>query len=421
MHFAPAFHSLRKTLLVGITASLLSSGCAEMKYYGDLAVQHLKILAQKESIEDIIQDPTFDEETKRKLHLVQGVREYAFKRLHLPETEAYTTYVDLQKLREREQEQQEQKQSQELTGAQKEGSPKKKDLKEETKKSKEETKEQELLPQENYVVVFITACRSDKFEVKEWWYPFVGFQQMRTFYDEKEADAYAQELQQEGWDVALSKTRAYSTGKFLNNSLLDEPLGDPVTNVMLNQSDAAIIEYLFHEIAHQVVYVEGDTTFNESFAEFVGEKGTELYLRDHHHHHQEFPNGLAGKQKRRKDDNLFYEIVASYTQWLSLLYDSSLPREEKLRTKQTIFQAMKTAYLTEAEPFGAGRRKWFEKDLNNAHLVHLQHYNNYVDEFATLFEISAQGHWSKFYEIVRTIAEWPEAKRKEYMESIPTK
>ena len=234
---------------------------------------------------------------------------------------------------------------------------------------------------------------------------------MRTFYDKEEAEAYAHELQQEGWDIDITESRAYSTGKFSNNPLLDESLGDPVTNVMLNQNDVDIIEYLFHEIAHQVVYVDGDTAFNESFAEFVGEEGTRQYLKDHQ---QEFSKTLHEKQKRKKDEELFREIITSYSGWLDLLYTSQLPDEEKLYKKKKIFQAMKDAYMWESEPLGSARRWWFVPNINNAHLISAQHYSNNIDEFAVIFEHSAHRNWEEFYDIVKNIAGWPETKRKEY-------
>src|SRR3989338_6936882 len=304
---------LRKLAISGLAALVMgsSSSCATISYYGSLVENHLSILYHARDIEEVLQDSSIDEETKRKLRLVQEVRKYSIEKLHLPDTKAYTSYVDLQG----------------LNG---------------------EKKELQEKDTPDYAVIFITACRSDSFEIKEWWYPVVGYQQMRTFYDKQEAEEYAKELQEEGWDVALNEARAYSTGNYLNGSLLEQSLSDPVTNIMLNQSDTGIIESLFHEMAHQVIYIEEDSTFNESFAEFVGEEGTRQYVKDHR---WEFPKMLEEKQKRRKDEGLFHEIIASYKNWLALVYDSALPKEEKLQRKRKIFQAMKDAYLQEADAF----------------------------------------------------------------------
>ena len=390
-----ALISLRKNLRTGLAALLLgiSSGCAELKYYSNLVEGHAEILFNKQSIEEVLEDSQVDEETKQKLRLVQDVRKYAIEKLHLPDTGAYTDYVDLDKIVNTEQ------------------------------NAKEEQKAEETAKEEQeYIAVFITACRSLKFEVKEWWYPFVGTQRMRTFYDKEEAEAYAEELEHEGWDIEISETYAYSTGKFLNNPLLGESLGDLVTNVMLAQNDAHLIEYLFHEMAHQLVYIDEDTTFNESFAEFVGEEGARQYLEDHQQkdiqqkdHQQKFPETLTEKQMKRMDDDLFYEIITAYRGWLDLLYNSPLPDEEKFQKKKKIFQAMKDTYLREAQPLGAGKEWWFAQKLNNAHLITVQEYFDYVDEFAALFEHAAYRNWEEFYDIVQNISEWPDTKRKEFL------
>ena len=80
---------------------------------------------------------------------------------------------------------------------------------------------------------------------------------------------------------------------------------------------------------------------------------------------------------------------------------------------------MKDAYLQEADAFGVRRRAWFEQEPNNAHLVSEQHYNNLVDTFAVLYGSAAHRNWDVFYSIVKNIASWPEARRKEYLEKLP--
>ena len=48
-----------------------------------------------------------------------------------------------------------------------------------------------------------------------------------------------------------------------------------------------------------------------------------------------------------------------------------------------------------------------------------QHYNNLVDTFAVLYGSAAHRNWDVFYSIVKNIASWPEARRKEYLEKLP--
>lgn len=362
----------KKIILSGLAALVMSSssGCATLSYYGNVVENHLKILSHARNIEEVLKDASVDEKTKKKLRFVQEVRQYAVEKLHLPKSDAYASYVDFG-------------------------------------------------PEKDHVVINVTACKELKFEAKEWCYPVIGCQEAKGFYDDEEAEAYAEELKKESWDVALSKVPAYSTGKWLNNSLLGKHFGDPVTNIMLKKGKRGVIRSIFHETAHQVVLTE-DTTFNESFAHFVEEEGTRQYLKDHQpEFSKKDADSAESAERKRKDKKLFHDIVASYSGWLDLVYNSSLPKEKKLQKKKEIFQAMKDTYLREAAPLGASKRGWFDRELNNAHIIYLRHYDNYVGVFAALFEHAASRNWRDFYKIAKNLAEWPPARRKKYMERVP--
>ena len=53
---------------------------------------------------------------------------------------------------------------------------------------------------------------------------------------------------------------------------------DPVLSTFIQYPDAELARLIFHELAHQVLYVGGDTLFNESFATAVEEAGLRRWL-----------------------------------------------------------------------------------------------------------------------------------------------
>ena len=62
---------------------------------------------------------------------------------------------------------------------------------------------------------------------------------------------------------------AYSTlGKF----------SDPVLSSVLRYDDDEVAATIFHELAHQLLYVKDDSAFNEAFATTVEDAGLERWL-----------------------------------------------------------------------------------------------------------------------------------------------
>ena len=62
-----------------------------------------------------------------------------------------------------------------------------------------------------------------------------------------------------GYDTYVAGSRAYSTLGWFD---------DPLLNTMMYKSEANRVGILFHELAHQKIYVDDDSNFNEAFATF---------------------------------------------------------------------------------------------------------------------------------------------------------
>ena len=98
---------------------------------------------------------------------------------------------------------------------------------------------------------------------------FAGCVSYRGFYSEEAAERHAAALVGQGYDVYVGGVAAYSTLGWFS---------DPVLSTFIQYPEPEVARIVFHELAHQVVYVKGDTMFNESFATAVEDEGVRRWL-----------------------------------------------------------------------------------------------------------------------------------------------
>ena len=115
-----------------------------------------------------------------------------------------------------------------------------------------------------FVVWNVFAAPALSLEPREWCFPVAGCVSYRGYFDEADAKAEAARLAGLGFDVYVSGVPAYSTLGWFD---------DPLLSSFVRYPDTALARLVFHELAHQVVYVRDDSTFNESFATAVEEAG----------------------------------------------------------------------------------------------------------------------------------------------------
>ena len=347
--------------LICIGIGILLSGCSEIQYYLQAIEGHLDILNRKQDIEALLEAPTTPPDLARKLKLIQDVRQFAIEQLHLPHIHGYTSYSNIERA---------------------------------------------------YVTTIVTASHQLRLEPHKWCFLLVGCLSYRGYFSAQEAQAYAAELEKEGWDVALGKVRAYSTLKWLNNEFMPDYFKDPILNTFIERADTAIIQTLIHEMAHQVIFVAGDTSFNESFAVFVEQEGLRQYLVSRKEGAREI---YQRHLQKTEDKNRFLQIIATFYQKFEQLYHSDLPDHEKRATKKQLFQEMQTLYRQRAHEFQVlNYNTWFAQPLNNAHLLGVRRYNNYVSSFLRIFQEQGQ-NWSAFFSKIKEIASLPQEKRTTYL------
>lgn len=214
----------------------------------------------------------------------------------------------------------------------------------------------------NVVVWVVTASDPLRFRSKTWTFPIVGRVPYLGFFDRDAAHTLADELRAEGLDADVGGAEAYSTLGWFD---------DPVLSTMLGDGDEAIgelTEVVLHESVHATLYVDGQTRFNESLAEFVSSKLTLVYLDERYGPGSPEKAGYIEAERRsaerRKKLHRAYET-------LDKLYASSLPDSEKLLQKRQILGALR-------------RETRNRRPINNATLASFKNYHSGTNQFDAL-------------------------------------
>jgi predicted aminopeptidase len=289
--------------LLTIAAALLPlTGC----YLMQAATGQMAISSKREPIAAVLADSATPAALRSRLEYVAAARDFASRELGLPDNESYRSYADL-------------------------GRP--------------------------FVVWNVFATPEFSVEPRRWCFPIAGCVVYRGYFNEESARRYARKLRRRGDDVAVGGVAAYSTlGHFK----------DPVLSTMLGWSDAQLAGTLFHELAHQVVYVPGDSEFNESFATVVEEAGLERWLAARQRGQE-----LVAWREQRERQSEFIALLLKTRNKLRELYQSALADDEKRSRKQYEFGELKLDYAQLKQQWSgySGYDRWFDRTLSNAHLV----------------------------------------------------
>ena len=327
----------RWAIFFGVAA--LIGGCAQLGYYMQAAHGQFTLLADAKPIEDWLADPTVGDKLKVKLAKVKEIRRFAARELGLPDNNSYKTYTDLKR---------------------------------------------------PFVLWNVVATPELSLRPRQWCFPVAGCVNYRGYYSKNEAQDYATELRQEHYDVQVSGVPAYSTLGWFN---------DPVLSSFINYSDGELARLIFHELAHQVVYAQGDSQFNESFAVAVEEAGVERWMATHG---DDRMRTLYKQFEGRKQD--FLALLLKYRKELAANYARRADDDEKRKKKAEIFQALKDEYQTLKVTWGgfAGYDRWFAEPLSNAHLASVATYHDFVPGFRAL--LAREKSFDQFYAAVRVLA-----------------
>ncbi len=336
-----------RRLIICILLSITASGCESLQYYGHIINGHTKILNSRRTIKEIIADPQTSPELKVKLEHILEIRDFAENELFLPVNNHYRTYTELNR---------------------------------------------------PYVTWNVFAAPEFSLTAKTWSYPVIGRAAYRGYYIRSHALSYAEKLKRNGYDVYVGGATAYSTLGWFEDS---------VFSTFLQRDASQVAALIFHELAHQVVYVRDDTTFNESFATAVEQAGLRRWMI-----HTDNPAGLHKYLAYRERHRQFVDLVKRYSLELNSLYRKDIPQAEMRRHKATMFQRLKDEYDQIKMDWDANSAydAWFKESLNNAKLLSVAAYHDHVPAFLGLLE-SNNNDLRQFYAVCRRLAELPRAQR----------
>ena len=344
------------TAVIATGLALILSGCAELAYYGQALSGQWQLLNQRRPLDDLLDDPATESELRTRLERARAMREFASAGLSLPDNGSYRSYADLER---------------------------------------------------PFVVWNVFAAPQLSLEPKEWCYPVAGCVSYRGYFAQAAAEKLAGALRAQGYEVFLGGVPAYSTLGWFD---------DPLLNTFVNWPTGRLAELVFHELAHQRLYIADDTDFNESFATFVGSQGAQEWLA-----RQGTPEERAAYQDYNRYREQFFQLVLPIKDALRRLYESDLPDAAKREQKRRLYAELQERYQARKQAWGgySGFDYWFEEDLNNAKLAAFSTYTRFVPAFAALFEQSG-GDFEAFYAAVREIADLPLQAREERLRALIT-
>jgi predicted aminopeptidase len=339
----------RAIILLALAAGVVGAGCADLGYYAQSMHGQFSVMAARQPIGEVLADPATDPQLAARLKLVLEIRDYASRVLKLPDNGSYRSYADLQR---------------------------------------------------PFVVWNVWAAGEFSVVPKQWCFPVAGCVTYRGYFAQAAAESYAREITVEGEETFVSGVPAYSTLGWFD---------DPVLNTFVRLPDYELARLVFHELAHQVVYVKDDTTFNESFATFVEDEGVKRWLRDTGRA-AELPAFEASQRRRAQ----FTALATSARDRLAALYRSDEPPARMRERKAAILAEAGHEYAALKAEWGAGlnyaRLDAFVAGLNNAALASVGAYTALVPEFQKAFDRSG-GDFARFYGEVKRIAALPPAER----------
>jgi len=309
----------RPRIIFALISCFVISGCSQPSYYLQAVSGQLSLLSKRTAVEKLINNPDTPQDLQQRLIKADEIRRYAVETLELGDNPGFTSYADI-------------------------GRP--------------------------YVTWNVVAAPAYSLQPETWCFPIAGCVSYKGYFAKADAEAFEQDLLSEGKDTLVYGVAAYSTlGWF----------ADPLLNTFIHYKNDDLASLIFHELAHQLVYVKDDSDFNEAFATAVEQILLERWLIQ-----QGSEEAVTARSERRRKHNRVTEMVLHYRQQLNNAYAG----EHASRDKPRLFEEMRKEYkILQAD--GQGTRYydwWFSRPLDNADLLTVSTYYQLVPDFLALYE-----------------------------------
>lgn len=323
-----------------ISIVLLLQGCADFGYYWHSARGHLAVMSQRIDIEDLFEDERLDTKLRERLVLVGEIRQFAVDRLSLPDNDSYHSYVQLDR---------------------------------------------------PYVLQNLFAAPEFSTRLRQWCYPLIGCASYRGYYDEARLERYLEKLKAENLDIHIGRVAAYSTLGWFD---------DPVLSSFVYWPEHRLAGLLFHELTHEQLYIDDDTTFNESLATAVQQAGIELWLRSRERFAQ-----LDRYRRWLEYRSRVMTLIAESRTELETIYAQEIDAEDKRLRKALILDRARSRHTEIARAHGieSGFTDWFASGLNNAKIGSVGAYNDQLPAFRSILR-AHDNDFERFFDYVERLA-----------------
>ena len=334
------------------------AGCATLSYFWQAFNGQMEVRRLSRPVEEVLADSSTGAELKRKLAYAQRAREFASRELALPDNRSYRLYADLKR---------------------------------------------------PYVVWNVFAAPELSLTMKTQCFPVAGCVPYRGYFAKEAAEVHAAELRAGGDDVYVGGVPAYSTLGWFD---------DPLLNTFVRFPELEIARLIFHELAHQVAYAKGDTTFNESYAVAVEEEGIKRWIKGN-----ATPEELARYDTFKARQRDLIATLMRARDRLEGVYAGGGDDTARRARKAQAIAALRADYATLKAGWNLTEEEakryddWFYRDLNNARLGSVAVYTAHVAAFARLIAQDG-GDMQKFHARVKALAALPRDERRQRLAAV---
>ncbi len=298
---------------------LFLNGCG-VGYLWHVTTGQMSLLSRQQPVEELLQSTTLSDKEQKKIRLILDARTFTIEQLGMDASGSYTTFVQVE-------------------------GP--------------------------YVSYNLSAAPKDALRSYIWRFPIVGRLPYKGFFKKEKAIREQRKLDAQGYDTFVRGVRAYSTLGYFD---------DPILSSMLRWHDFTLINTIIHELLHRTVWIKGNVSFNESLANFIGEKGTIAFLA---RRYGETSAELQHYQDMRADAAVFQAYMRALIDRLEALYRLPLSVEEKRNRREPLFAAAERNYSTVFPRMKTTYyRRYLERQtLNNAVLLSFRRYHRNTSYF----------------------------------------
>ena len=293
-------------------------------------------MSKRQKIEHALEDENISFETRKELRQALKIRTFASDELALPDNNSYLSFVNLDR---------------------------------------------------DYVTWVVFAAPEYSLQPVNWCFLIVGCIPYRGYFSEEKAEQFSQTMMDQDYETYIAPVPAYSTLGWFD---------DPLLSTMLNQGETVTASYIFHELAHQQIYIAGDPGFNEAFASAVAELGVVRWLQSENN-----STDLKKYLQRLKIKKQVYKYTHAFRERLNEIYAEDADLDKLKAQKQDAYMSYRSGITHLVSQLGGTKNysAWLLKDLNNAKLGAISTYQELVPAFKFLFDHCHQD-FELFYEAV---------------------